>query len=421
MVHAWSLGKRVQSSWRTWQGRLGQFLAITAAFAAVWYGRRLSLAQLILTIALGLGGTALLLRLAGLRFCGPVLVYDLVRSARHGRQVMARTIYAVSLLTVVVWCYAQRPGEYEHAVRGLFAATPLSTNALSSFASSFFAVVVTIQMLAVYALTPAYTAGVIAQEKQRGTLDAMLATDLRNHEIILGLLMSRLASLALLVVTGLPVVSLMLLCGGVDPAWVLAVFAATGLTMASLGSLGILQSVSARRPRDAVLRTYLIVIAFLVLTALLHMARPFLGALGWNGALTNVLIAGDVPLTIGDVLEWPCLANPLVLMEQATSGVPGSSQEDLFRYGLRDYSLFHILIALLCITAAIVRLRTVADNVRRDPPMDPTGTLVKQKKPRRRKWPARLARKGMFWKETVVEARPGKRTPTARCPRAVVS
>src|SRR5438094_417338 len=82
--------------------------------------------------------------------------------------------------------------------------------------------------------TAAYTAGAISEEKEHRTLEYLLATDLRNREIVLGKLASRLANLALLVVAGLPVLSLLQFLGGVDPDLMLATFALTGLTMASL-------------------------------------------------------------------------------------------------------------------------------------------------------------------------------------------
>jgi len=44
----------------------------------------------------------------------------------------------------------------------------------------------------------------IAEEKERKTLDFLLASDLRSREIVLGKLASRLAYLTLVLLTGLP-------------------------------------------------------------------------------------------------------------------------------------------------------------------------------------------------------------------------
>src|SRR5438309_1571742 len=82
---------------------------------------------------------------------------------------------------------------------------------------------------------------------------------------------------ALILLTGLPVVSLVQLLGGVDPTLVLVGFAATGLTMLSLAALSILNSVFAQKPRDAIVLTYLAVVAYMALSLLglvpLHLLR----------------------------------------------------------------------------------------------------------------------------------------------------
>src|SRR5438105_13980589 len=94
-------------------------------------------------------------------------------------------------------------------------------------------------------VAPGYTAGAIAEEKDRRTLEAVLATDLRNREIVLSKLVVRLANLTLMLLTGLPIWALLQFLGGIDPDLVLAGFLATGVTMASLASLSILNSVYA--------------------------------------------------------------------------------------------------------------------------------------------------------------------------------
>src|SRR5205085_428083 len=53
-----------------------------------------------------------------------------------------------------------------------------------------------------------------------------------------------------------------------EPNLVLASFAFLGLTVLSIAGLSILNSVLARRPRDAILRTYALVLAYLALSGL---------------------------------------------------------------------------------------------------------------------------------------------------------
>src|SRR5262249_25579729 len=127
----------------------------------------------------------------------------------------------------------------------------------AEFAEAFFLAFMATQMGLVFLLTPVLTAGAIAEEKQRRTLDGLLTTHLRDREIILGKLVSRLAQMALLLLAGLPVLGFMQLLGGVDPQLVMAGFGLTLLTMLSLASLGIFNSARLGRPRPAIFMTYL--------------------------------------------------------------------------------------------------------------------------------------------------------------------
>src|SRR5262249_28646460 len=137
---------------------------------------------------------------------------------------------------------------------------------LAQLAEQFFFTFMSIQFAVVILLTPAYTAGAIAEEKDRKTLEFLLATDLRNREIVLSKLATRLANMTMLVLTGLPVLSFIQFFGGIDPNLLLVAFATLGLTMASLASLSILNSVLVKRPRDAIVLTYLGAGAYLALS-----------------------------------------------------------------------------------------------------------------------------------------------------------
>jgi ABC-type transport system involved in multi-copper enzyme maturation permease subunit len=72
--------------------------------------------------------------------------------------------------------------------------------------------------------------------------------------------------LLLLLLLGLPVLSLLQLLGGVDPNLVAAGYAVLVLTMFSLAAVGILVSVYAHRSRSALMGVYLAVLAYLVLS-----------------------------------------------------------------------------------------------------------------------------------------------------------
>ena len=204
-----------------------------------------------------------------------------------------------------------------------------------------------VQFLVIVFLTPGITASAVAEEKDRKTLEYLLATDLHNHEIILGKLVSRLAYMGLVLLTGLPVLSLLQLLGGVDPSLLLAGFAATGLTMLSLAALSILNSVYATKPRTAIALTYVQAAAyFTVTTASLWI---------WN------------PGMMPRVVEWLCGGNAYVGVQELRAAVMKSSNllptassgnfiPVLPAIFLR-YAAFHLVVTLLCLLGSLVGLR----------------------------------------------------------------
>src|SRR5439155_15768105 len=182
------------------------------------------------------------------------------------RYIVLRCLYATALLLVMYWTYAS----YLESLRGWagqrYTPTPvLRQSQAAALASTFFYSFMKVQFLALIFFTPAFAAGAIAEEKERKTMEFLLSTDLHNREIVLSKLVSRLGSLALLVVTGLPILCILQFMGGVDPNLVLAGFAVTGLTMVSLASVSILTSVYAKKPRTAIVASYLILIGYLAL------------------------------------------------------------------------------------------------------------------------------------------------------------
>lgn len=187
-------------------------------------------------------------------FVGPVLFFDLIRTSRRGLHIVLRCLYAAILLVVLFVVYTIRLPGYEFW--NWSGTQSLPHGDVTRFAESFFESFILVQFLAVVVLTPVYTAGAIAEEKERRTLEYLLVTDLANREIVLGKLLSRVATLFLLMITGLPFLGFLQLLGGVDPQLVLAAFLATAATMLSLGGLSILCSVKMNRPLSAMLAAY---------------------------------------------------------------------------------------------------------------------------------------------------------------------
>jgi ABC-type transport system involved in multi-copper enzyme maturation permease subunit len=367
---------------RAWAGRGGLALGLAAAVAAWWGGDRLTTAEQLLLAGVCLSAVALRFRRGFGTWLGPLVPFDLARTARRSRFVLHR-IYSYFLLLVLGLLY------FSWAVRR--SGAEVRVREVARFAMLFVNSFLVVQLLAVAVLTPAFTAGAIAEEKESRTLEFLLATDLRNREIVLGKLLTRLANLALLILTGLPILCLFQFFGGVDPNLVLAGYAVTGLTLLSLAGLSILCSVYAHRSRDAIMLTYLAAAGYLIASSLCPLAQGTRVA-GW------FLPFPADGITVGDVLEWFAGGNVFLLLYRLAGWVrAGGANLTLLVPGLlRDFALFHGPAALLCVCWAVARLRKTAA---RQAQVGGSRAAPRRRPP--------VGARPLVWKEVLVE--PGLR------------
>jgi hypothetical protein len=178
---------------------------------------------------------------------GPVFNFELMATARRGRFFLVRSFYATVLL-VILWAV--------HSAWTTETGGELSSSQVKWFAFSAFCGIALGQEILTLALTPALVAGVIADEKQRKTLHYLLASQLTSPEIVLGKLFVRMLYLTILVGVSLPVLSLLVLLGGIDPRLILLGCLATISTGWFLAALSIWASTIAPRVRDAFVIAY---------------------------------------------------------------------------------------------------------------------------------------------------------------------
>lgn len=376
-----------QQRGRAWLEPVAPLLLLLGACLLWWLGAA-NVAPALQLVLWGcwLAALVVLNQLGYLPLFGPVFFYDLVRTARRKRYLLMRSLYAFFLLAMLLWVY------------NLVALSGLDARAQAArLAEHFFETLMLVQLGAVLLLMPAYMGGAVAEEKERRTLEFILATDLRNREIILSKLGSRLANLALFLLTGLPILSFLQFLGGIDPNLVLMGFAVTGLTMLGSGSVTLLCSVLMRRARDAIGATYLFHLAYFFAAAIFWT----IGAtIGWRGWLSKWF---DAPLLdwVADGFAWVTdvlnAGSPLALsIRVAQSAAAGTLAETLPGL-LRDYATFHLALAVLCLTWATWRLRTVGLQ----------QTVARTIQPRRAPRHSRsIGEQPMLWKEMLENARP---------------
>jgi ABC-type transport system involved in multi-copper enzyme maturation permease subunit len=311
-------------------------LLLGEAAALIWWQRSLD-APVQLLLWVQWLAVAVLLRSQGLfTVTGPVLFYDMVRSARRSRYVLVRCLYAGILTVLLGWVYFFFwLGSENGSIRA---------RDMAGFAEGFFYMFMAVQFAAVVILTPGYTAGAIAEEKDRKTLEFILTTDLGNREVVLGKVLARLANLTLVLLTGLPILAAMQFLGGVDPNLVLAGFAVTLATMVSLAAVGTLNSVYSRKPRDAIALTYVAYATYLLA--------------GFSELLKSYLPIWTGPIDPSALLDAFNAGNIIIALAHLTRNVNMLDVE--LPATLRSYLLFHGVVAVVCLAWATARVRGIA-------------------------------------------------------------
>jgi ABC-type transport system involved in multi-copper enzyme maturation permease subunit len=289
-------------------------------------------------------GLALLLRQFILSLFGPVLAFDVLRVGRRPRQLWFRVAYVILLALLFTWVYITW---WEVRRRGSI----VRPRELAELAEMYFSVFMVVQFILVCLLTPASVAGAIAEEKERRTLEFLLATDLRDREILFGKLASRVGSLMLFLLAGLPVLGLLQFFGGIDPELVLAGFVATIMLVLSLAAISIAASVMSRKARDAIALTYLLAVAYVLASGIVYVlftAPP----LRWTVDVIGYSIASEdiaYPFVTGN----PFFMVPYILETRGRGGI------DLFT-ALGHFTLFHAIVIALFVGWAGWRLRAIA-------------------------------------------------------------
>ncbi len=263
------------SSWREGKA-IGAWLA--AGLGLIWVGSWFSSEENVILWIAWLLGLGILLGRFAVRSVGPLFFYDVVRTARRNRLIPVRCLYGILLTVALFGVYTSWFGWPKEDWREVFHQPPIQRGRLPDFAQSFFYVFMFGQLAVVALVTPLFTAGAVAEERERRTFDLLLTTAMSDREIILGLFASRMANLGLVLLTGLPILSVMPFLGGIEPFWVMTMFVTTSMTMLTLGALSILTSVLAKSSLGAVLASYFLSVILLPLvigmTSLVTASQP---------------------------------------------------------------------------------------------------------------------------------------------------
>jgi ABC-type transport system involved in multi-copper enzyme maturation permease subunit len=189
---------------------------------------------------------------------GPLFFYDVVRLARRGRSTLLRCVYALALFGNLYVTYHQRFPRHDLLAAPFTPQATVRPAELSRMAEEFVYSILWLQTAAIYVLTPAYLAGALAEEKERGTLELLFTTHLTDREIVIGKLAARLAHLAGVLLAGVPLLVLTQLWGGVDIRLLTAAFVLSAFNLLSVGAISVFSSAVCPTVTLGMLASYLL-------------------------------------------------------------------------------------------------------------------------------------------------------------------
>ncbi|OUM95209.1 MAG: hypothetical protein A9Z00_14755 [Thermobacillus sp. ZCTH02-B1] len=206
-------------------------------------------------------------------------------------------------------------------------------------------------------MTPGLTAGVISGERERQTLNLLLVTQQSSTGIILSKLIASLAFMTLLVISTLPVFSIVFLYGGISPGQVATVFAFYLFTMLAFGSFGVLFSTLVKRTMLSVIASYGLTVFAYGGTAFLYLVLVL---------LVENLSSGQAnpPAYYG----WPGFLLGLNPAAALVSIFEPDLSDRVFRVGVNGYQIgvpirlwqeYFIVYGVLAVIAVVLSIRHV--------------------------------------------------------------
>lgn len=144
------------------------------------------------------------------------------------------------------------------------------------------------QLAMISLIVPAYSAGAVSTERERGTFDLLSLTLLSSSAIVMQKMAAAMAQALMLTLASLPVVSLVFMLGGVSPLEMAVSYALLLVTAGAQGALGLLCSCQFRNTRTSTFVAYLSVIGFM-------WGMPLLGELLRSLSRMQGLSAGFAP------------------------------------------------------------------------------------------------------------------------------
>jgi ABC-type transport system involved in multi-copper enzyme maturation permease subunit len=128
------------------------------------------------------------------------------------------------------------------------------------------------ELVEICLVIPVLTATSISGERERQTLDIMLTTPVKPISIVVGKLMSAMATTFIYVVSSLPFMAVAFVVGGLSWWWLLAYLGVVLFVDIYIGSIGVFYSSIKRSSVSSTIATIATIVAIVILTLVIAMA-----------------------------------------------------------------------------------------------------------------------------------------------------
>ena len=259
----------------------------------------------------------------------PILASSALRRMRSTRTMIIIGTYVAVLLLLACLCMSS-----------LLLSDAINIHSISQGIDAYLALLLA-QFALIVLVAPAMTASSIAGERERQTLELLLVTNTGSMRIVFGKLMESFAFLALLIVSGLPVMCLAMVPGGVTLFQILSGMLFLLCCAFAAASVGVLCSSFMKNTVGATIISYIIIL-FIGVTTLLPLVY------GIGSSITDVLYddAAYAAMTQFDAVKMipqPLLINPGVGLISLIESQTGSLQTTYASMRGRLYCVFMML------------------------------------------------------------------------------
>jgi hypothetical protein len=306
---------------------------------------------------------------------GPILRRELIVASRRQPLFSMRTGVAALMLLVVAGCIVGW---------SLTESDRTSIRGMAWWAQTAFGSALAIQAFAVLLVVIEDMAQALPRERERKTLDGLVASGLSSAGIVVGVLGAGLIHAVADMAAGLPIMLLMVPLMGIDWRLIVLGYAALGATAFAVAALALAVSAGVRNRRSASMRAGMAMVAWYELPLLFLLARPLV----WPAGRAWV-----TPVAVG-LLD----TSPAGLIATVVGLVP---RGDPVGVALRMIA-YEVAIGLGLVAWAIVRLRPVCRSLADVE----SGALagLRRRAPRRR---PPCGEDAMLWKERYATRGPG--------------